>query len=102
MKIFMATEFIDLSITIKIESDDGRWIILRGERCDDNRPVYGCNLNEGEQERLKSWLNNNYDSERAPVIREKKCCGTVWYYHIKIENLAMCHKCSRYLKNIVD
>ena len=58
MKIFMATEFIDMSITVKIINDSGHWIALKGQRSDDCSPIYGCKLDEGEKERLIQWVNS--------------------------------------------
>ncbi len=56
MKIFVITEMIDMSISVKILKDDGQSIILRGGRCDQHIPAYGIDLFEGEQERLIEWL----------------------------------------------
>lgn len=57
MKLFFATEPLDMSISVKIEKDDGTWIILKGKRDDQHMPYFGMNLNEGEQARLMEWLN---------------------------------------------
>ena len=62
MKLFMGTNPIDLTIVARIENDDGRWIELRGVRCDDKIPIYGCKFNEGEEERLKHWVIGLDDS----------------------------------------
>ena len=55
MKIFMAKEFMDGSITIRIEIND-KWIMLKGKESKDFMPVFGCDLNTSEQERFESWL----------------------------------------------
>lgn len=72
MKIFIATEMIDMSITVKIEKDDGQWIALRGGRDDKHMPIFGVKLNEGEQERLKEWINRLTLSEHQQRLIEAK------------------------------
>ncbi len=57
MKIFFATEMCDFSISVKIVKDNGEWIILTGERDEGHMPAFGVKLKEGEQERLKEWVN---------------------------------------------
>ena len=54
----MGTNPIDMSITIRIVQD-GQFIQLQGKRSDDCCPIYGCELDEGEPERLKEWINKN-------------------------------------------
>jgi len=59
MRIFFATEISDFSISVKIVKDDGQWIILTGERDDGHIPAFGVKLKEGDQERLKEWINRS-------------------------------------------
>jgi hypothetical protein len=59
MKIFMGAEFRDMSVTIRIVKDDGQHIMLKGDPCDDYVPIYGCELREGEQEKLEKWLHDS-------------------------------------------
>lgn len=72
MKIFFATEMIDLSISVKIERDDGQWIVLRGNGDDKYMPAFGVKLNEGEEERLKEWINRLTVSEHQQSLLEAK------------------------------
>lgn len=58
MKLFMATEFLDMSLTVKIVSDDGSVIALKGQRCNDHMPIYGCKLDDGEGQRLIDWVSS--------------------------------------------
>ncbi len=57
MKLFSMTEMIDASITVKILKDNGEWIALRGDPCNDMCPAYGIKFRDGEEDRLKEWIN---------------------------------------------
>lgn len=72
MKIFFATEMAAFSISVKIVKDDGQWIILTGERDDQHMPAFGVKLKEGEQERLKEWINRLTMSEHQQRLIDAK------------------------------
>lgn len=59
MKLFMSVGFGDGKITIKIYSDNDDYIVLRGKQSYDHQPIFGCELNEGEQDKLLAFLLEN-------------------------------------------
>jgi len=68
MKIFFSTEGGDLSISVKIIKDNGECIILTGERDNQHMPIFGVKIKEGEQDRLKEWINRLPISDRQQKI----------------------------------
>lgn len=58
MKIFIAVEFLDDSVTTKFIKDNGSEINLKGIiNRHDYYPCVGTTLEEGEEDRLRDWLN---------------------------------------------
>lgn len=70
MKIFMYTAFEDMSLSVKIQKDDGEWIILTGHRDDQHMPCYGVELDKGSQDIVIKWLNSYKISIPYPDLRE--------------------------------
>jgi hypothetical protein len=58
MKIFMGNDGLSNSISVRIVHE-GKFIVLQGIPCNDCRPIYGCELDDGESARLKEWINRN-------------------------------------------
>lgn len=57
MRISMGSEFGSRSKFLRIDDDNGHWIVLEGESSNHHIPFYGMTLDEGEEERLRKWLN---------------------------------------------
>lgn len=59
MKIFVVAEPFDTSISVRLQKENGDFIVLSGQRCDDFMPAYGVQLKENAAETIREWLNVN-------------------------------------------
>ena len=63
MKIFMATEFLTNTITVRIDLNDSYICLVDGKRCDDMGPVYGVEFTDNDVRKLMNWLKQHVDEE---------------------------------------
>ncbi len=44
------------TITVRFVSDNDEWCHVIGKPSDDHMPIFGCDLEEGQEEKLREWL----------------------------------------------